>query len=63
VRARGTAITGLPPDFEENLTALGGFAQPLRVFGAGHGLVVDFNDDLVKGACMCHQGALSERLQ
>ena len=33
------------------------------LFNKENQLVVDFKDDLVKGACMTHEGALNERLK
>jgi len=69
VRYKGVSVIGnsnLPATMPSDSSKLYGknvlnFLQLL--FNKENVLVVDFNDDLVKGACMCHQGALSERLQ
>ena len=44
--ARGGAAAKLPPDFDEDLLALGGFPQANCIFGIGNRLVIDFDDDI-----------------
>jgi NAD(P) transhydrogenase subunit alpha len=68
VRYKGVSVIGnsnLPATMPSDASKLYGknvlnFLQLL--FNKENQLVVDFNDDLVKGACMCHEGSLSERL-